>query len=145
MEAAVVRAFGEPLVIEERPDPEPGAGQVRIRVEASGLCHTDIHAAHGDWPIKPDPPFVPGHEGVGPVEKLGEGVTHLSVGQRVTVPWLGKACGGASTACRAGRRCASSRSTPATAAMAVMPRRGWHGPTSLSRCQTGTALSTPPH
>ena len=51
MKAAVVRAFGEPLVIEERPDP----GQVRIRVEASGLCHTDIHAAHGDWPVKPNP------------------------------------------------------------------------------------------
>ncbi|WAZ19487.1 zinc-dependent alcohol dehydrogenase [Streptomyces cinnabarinus] len=93
MKAAVVRAFGEPLVIEERPDPEPGPGQVRIRVEASGLCHTDIHAAHGDWPVKPNPPFVPGHEGVGLVEQLGDGVTHLTVGQRVAVPWLGRACG----------------------------------------------------
>ncbi|MFF9404903.1 alcohol dehydrogenase AdhP [Streptomyces anandii] len=93
MKAAVVRSFGEPLVIEERPDPEPGPGQVRIRVEACGLCHTDIHAAHGDWPVKPSPPFVPGHEGVGLVEKLGEGVTHLTVGQRVAVPWLGRACG----------------------------------------------------
>ncbi|WP_435611936.1 alcohol dehydrogenase AdhP [Streptomyces sp. bgisy159] len=93
MKAAVVRAFGEPLVIEERPDPVPGPGQVRVRVEASGLCHTDIHAAHGDWPVKPSPPFVPGHEGVGLVEELGEGVTHLSIGQRVAVPWLGRACG----------------------------------------------------
>ncbi|WP_329333988.1 zinc-dependent alcohol dehydrogenase [Streptomyces sp. NBC_01352] len=93
MKAAVVRALGEPLVIEERPDPEPGPGQVRVRVEASGLCHTDIHAARGDWPVRPNPPFVPGHEGVGLVEKLGDGVTHLSVGQRVAVPWLGKACG----------------------------------------------------
>ena len=93
MKAAVVRAFGEPLVIEERPDPEPGPGQVRICVEASGLCHTDIHAAHGDWPVKPTPPFVPGHEGVGLIEKLGDGVSHLSVGDRVAVPWLGKACG----------------------------------------------------
>jgi propanol-preferring alcohol dehydrogenase len=93
MKAAVVRAFGEPLVIEERPDPEPGPGQVRVRVEASGLCHTDIHAANGDWPVKPEPPFVPGHEGVGIVERLGDGVTHLSVGQRVAVPWLGRACG----------------------------------------------------
>ncbi|MER5604204.1 alcohol dehydrogenase catalytic domain-containing protein, partial [Streptomyces sp. NPDC002265] len=93
MKAAVVRAFGEPLVIEERPDPDPGPGQVRVRVEASGLCHTDIHAAHGDWPVKPNPPFVPGHEGVGLVEALGVGVTHLAVGQRVAVPWLGKACG----------------------------------------------------
>ncbi|MCT7352001.1 alcohol dehydrogenase AdhP [Streptomyces sp. 15-116A] len=93
MKAAVVRSFGEPLVIEERPDPEPGPGQARIRVEASGLCHTDIHAAHGDWPVKPSPPFVPGHEGVGVVEALGDGVTHLAVGQRVAVPWLGWACG----------------------------------------------------
>ncbi|MFD5519722.1 zinc-dependent alcohol dehydrogenase [Streptomyces sp. NPDC127066] len=93
MKAAVVRAFGEPLVIEERPDPEPGPGQVRVRLEASGLCHTDIHAANGDWPVKPSPPFVPGHEGVGLVEALGDGVTHLTVGQRVAVPWLGKACG----------------------------------------------------
>ncbi|MEU6853220.1 zinc-dependent alcohol dehydrogenase [Actinacidiphila alni] len=93
MKAAVVRAFGEPLVIEERPDPEPGPGQVLIRVEASGLCHTDIHAAHGDWPVKPRPPFVPGHEGVGVVERLGEGVERLAIGQRVAVPWLGSACG----------------------------------------------------
>ncbi|MFE1895128.1 alcohol dehydrogenase AdhP [Streptomyces yangpuensis] len=93
MKAAVVRSFGEPLVIEERPDPEPGPGQVRIRLEASGLCHTDIHAAHGDWPVKPTVPFVPGHEGVGIVEALGTGVTHLEVGQRVAVPWLGWACG----------------------------------------------------
>ncbi|MBX9365791.1 alcohol dehydrogenase AdhP [Streptomyces sp. WAC04114] len=93
MKAAVVQSFGQPLVIEERPDPEPGPGQVLIRLEASGLCHTDIHAAHGDWPVKPSPPFVPGHEGVGIVEALGDGVTHLAVGQRVAVPWLGWACG----------------------------------------------------
>ncbi|GGT07339.1 zinc-dependent alcohol dehydrogenase [Streptomyces kurssanovii] len=93
MKAAVVKALGEPLVIEERPDPVPGPGQVRVRVEASGLCHTDIHAAHGDWPVQPAPPFVPGHEGVGIVEELGDGVAHLSVGQRVAVPWLGWACG----------------------------------------------------
>ncbi|MEE1938970.1 zinc-dependent alcohol dehydrogenase [Streptomyces sp. TRM 70361] len=93
MKAAVVRALGEPLVIEERPDPEPGPGQVSVRIEASGLCHTDIHAANGDWPVKPEPPFVPGHEGVGIVERLGAGVTHLTAGQRVAVPWLGRTCG----------------------------------------------------
>ncbi|MEU0990976.1 zinc-dependent alcohol dehydrogenase [Streptomyces sp. NPDC005953] len=93
MKAAVVRELGAPLIIEERPDPEPGPGQVRIRLEASGLCHTDIHAARGDWPVKPSPPFVPGHEGVGIVEALGDAVEHLTVGQRVAVPWLGRACG----------------------------------------------------
>jgi hypothetical protein len=63
MKAAVVRAFKEPLIIEDRPIPEPGDGQVLVKIEASGLCHTDMHAANGDWPVKPTPPFVPGHEG----------------------------------------------------------------------------------
>jgi alcohol dehydrogenase, propanol-preferring len=93
MKCAVVPAFGEPLVIEDRPVPEPGRGQVVIRMEASGLCHTDIHAAHGDWPVKPVPPFVPGHEGVGIVHQAGPGVTAVEPGQRVAVPWLGYACG----------------------------------------------------
>jgi propanol-preferring alcohol dehydrogenase len=97
MKAAVVHQFGRPLVIEDRPIPEPGPGQITVRMEASGLCHTDIHAAHGDWPVKPVPPFVPGHEGVGLVHAVGEGVTRLNVGERVAVPWLGYACG----ACRA--------------------------------------------
>ena len=93
MKAAVVRAFGQPLAIEDRPIPGPGPGQVAIRMEASGLCHTDIHAAHGDWPVTPTPPFVPGHEGVGIVYSVGNGVTSIKTGQRVAVPWLGYACG----------------------------------------------------
>ena len=93
MRAAVVPGFGQSLVIEDRPVPEPGPGQVVVRMEASGLCHTDIHAAHGDWPVKPVPPFVPGHEGVGTVHAIGEGVTGVSVGEMVAVPWLGYACG----------------------------------------------------
>ena len=76
MKAAVVKEFGSPLIIEDRPVPEPGPGQITVRMEASGLCHTDIHAAHGDWPVKPTP-FVPGHEGVGTVHATGEGVTGL--------------------------------------------------------------------
>lgn len=93
MKAAVVTSFTEPLTVEERAVPEPGPGQVLVRIEASGLCHTDIHAAHGDWPVKPAPPFVPGHEGVGIVEAVGEGVRHRAVGDRVALPWLGHACG----------------------------------------------------
>ena len=93
MRAAVVRGFNEPLVIEDRPVPHPADGQVLVKVEASGLCHTDIHAAHGDWPVKPAPPFVPGHEGVGIVAAVGTGVTGVSEGDRVAVPWLGWACG----------------------------------------------------
>jgi propanol-preferring alcohol dehydrogenase len=93
MRSAVVTSFDTPLAIEERPIPEPGPGQVLVRMEACGLCHTDIHAAHGDWPVKPTPPFVPGHEGVGIVTAVGDGVTNRAVGDRVAIAWLGHACG----------------------------------------------------
>jgi propanol-preferring alcohol dehydrogenase len=93
MKAAVVTDFSKPLEIQDRPIPEPGPGQVLVRIEASGLCHTDIHAAHGDWPVKPNPPFVPGHEGIGTVEGLGAGVSADWTGKRVAIPWLGSACG----------------------------------------------------
>ena len=93
MKAAVVHELGSPLSVEDVPKPKPGEGEVVVRVEASGLCHTDIHAAHGDWPVKPVPPFTPGHEGVGIVEAVGAGVTEVVVGDRVAMPWLGYACG----------------------------------------------------
>lgn len=93
MKAAVVTSFTAPLEIHDRAPGDPNPGEILIRLETCGLCHTDIHAAHGDWPVKPQPPFVPGHEGVGIVEKLGEGVTDRFVGERVAVPWLGYACG----------------------------------------------------
>ena len=91
--AAVVHDFHSPLTVEEVSAPALEPGQVRVRVEASGLCHTDIHAAHGDWPVKPSPPFIPGHEGVGKVVELGPGVTEVGLGDRVAMPWLGYACG----------------------------------------------------
>lgn len=93
MKAAVVHAFGEPLKIEEVPIPEVPDGQVLVKVVASGVCHTDLHAANGDWPVKPALPFVPGHEGVGHVARVGRGVTFLKEGDRVGVPWLHTACG----------------------------------------------------
>ncbi len=93
MRAAVVTAFADPLEILERAVPTPGPDEVLVRLETSGLCHTDIHAAHGDWPVKPTPPFVPGHEGVGIIEKLGAAVTNRHLGERVAIPWLGYACG----------------------------------------------------
>ena len=92
-EAAVVRDFTKPLFVEQVPRLALEPGQVRVKVEASGLCHTDIHAAHGDWPVKPTPPFVPGHEGVGIVDELGPAVTEVALGDRVAMPWLGYACG----------------------------------------------------
>ncbi len=65
MQAAIVHAFHEPLSLEEVPVPTPGEGQVLIRVVASGVCHTDLHAADSDWPIKPTLPFIPGTKGSG--------------------------------------------------------------------------------
>ena len=91
--AAVVHRFHEPLSVDQVPHRELAVGQVRVKVEASGLCHTDIHAAHGDWPVKPSPPFIPGHEGVGIVVELGPGVSEVALGDRVGMPWLGYACG----------------------------------------------------
>jgi alcohol dehydrogenase, propanol-preferring len=94
MKAAVVHSYDHPLSIEDVPIPAPGSEQVLVRIEASGLCHTDIHAARGEWPVKPPLPFIPGHEGVGIVEELGSGNRHgLEPGMRVALPWLGYACG----------------------------------------------------
>jgi alcohol dehydrogenase, propanol-preferring len=93
MRAVVVRGFGVPPHVEEVRKPEAGPEEVLVKIEASGLCHTDIHAAHGDWPVKPTLPFTPGHEGVGVVENLGFGVTDVEIGDRVAIPWLGYSCG----------------------------------------------------
>lgn len=93
MKAAVVTRLGAPLEIREVKVPEVGPGQILMRVRASGVCHTDLHAASGDWPVKPHPPFIPGNEGVGEVAAVGAGVTHLKEGDRIGAPWLHSACG----------------------------------------------------
>jgi alcohol dehydrogenase, propanol-preferring len=93
MKAAFVEKFGEPLQIKEVVVPTPGPGQVLVEVAASGVCHTDLHAAEGDWPVKPTLPFIPGHEGAGFVAALGPGVKHLKEGDRVGIAWLHSACG----------------------------------------------------
>jgi alcohol dehydrogenase, propanol-preferring len=93
MKAAVVRKFGQPLTIEEVPIPTPGPGQVLVRIIATGVCHTDLHAAEGDWPVKPTPPFIPGHEGAGIVAAVGAGVTRIKEGDAVGIAWLHDACG----------------------------------------------------
>ena len=93
MKAAVVHQFGQPLVIEDVPVPEVPDGQLLVKVVASGVCHTDLHAANGDWPVKPALPFIPGHEGTGYVARVGRGVKLAKEGDRVGVPWLHTACG----------------------------------------------------
>lgn len=93
MKAAVVHSFREDLAIEDVPVPTPGPFQALVEVGYSGVCHTDLHAAHGDWPVKPAPPFVPGHEGAGTVVAVGDGVTRVKVGDLVGNAWLASACG----------------------------------------------------
>jgi alcohol dehydrogenase, propanol-preferring len=93
MKAAVVREFGRPLNIEEVPIPTPAPGEVLVKIMATGVCHTDLHAADGDWPVKPAPPFIPGHEGAGIVAAVGAGVKSLKEGDPVGIAWLHDACG----------------------------------------------------
>ena len=93
MQAAVVEQFGQGLVLKEVDIPTPGPGQILVKTEACGVCHTDLHAEAGDWPVTPNLPFIPGHEGIGIVVALGEGVTTVKEGERVGVPWLYSACG----------------------------------------------------
>ena len=93
MHTAVVEQFGKPLMLREWDVPSPGAGQILVKTEACGVCHTDLHAANGDWPLKPTLPFIPGHEGIGRVAAVGSGVTIVKEGDRVGVPWLYSACG----------------------------------------------------
>ncbi|CAN5140880.1 alcohol dehydrogenase AdhP [soil metagenome] len=93
MQAAFVEQFGQPLVLRQCDVPTAGPGQILVKVEACGVCHTDLHAAKGDWPVKPALPFTPGHEAIGIVVALGDGVTTVKQGDRVGVPWLYSACG----------------------------------------------------
>ncbi|HEB77325.1 MAG TPA: alcohol dehydrogenase, partial [Methylothermaceae bacterium] len=101
MRAMVLERPGEPLKLVERPIPRPGPGQLLVRVRACGVCRTDLHVVDGDLP-EPKLPIVPGHEVVGEVVALGEGVTDFEPGQRVGVPWLGHTCGQCRF-CRMGR------------------------------------------
>jgi len=93
MQAARVEQFGQALVMRELDVPTPGPGQILVKTEACGVCHTDLHARNGDWPVKPTLPFTPGHEGIGRVVALGAGVKAVKEGDRVGVPWLYSACG----------------------------------------------------
>ena len=93
MKAAIIHPFDKPLSIEDVPKPKADSGEVIVKVETCGLCHSDIHAAHGDWPFKPKLPLIPGHEVIGIVESLGHGVTDVKEGDRVAIPWMGYACG----------------------------------------------------
>jgi propanol-preferring alcohol dehydrogenase len=94
MKAAVIREFGKALEIEEVEVKRPGKNEVLVKIIASGVCHTDLHAIEGDWPVKPKMPLIPGHEGVGYVVAVGKDVSNIKEGDAVGVPWLYSACGG---------------------------------------------------
>lgn len=93
MKAAVIRKFKGKLEIVDIPTPTIKAKDILVKIHACGVCHTDLHACHGDWPVKPKMPLVPGHEGVGEIVEVGSEIHHLNVGDRVGVPWLYSACG----------------------------------------------------
>ena len=101
MQAMVLTAPGASLQLQERQNPTPGPGNVRVRINACGVCRTDLHVVDGELP-NINYPIVPGHEVVGRVETLGQGVTTLKIGERVGVPWLGYTCGECGY-CRSGR------------------------------------------
>src|SRR5438045_8068535 len=92
MQAMVLDAPGKPLRATELPLPKPGAGQLLVRVRACAVCRTDLHVVDGELP-EPKLPLVPGHEIVGCVEEIGEGVEKFRIGDRVGIPWLGWTCG----------------------------------------------------
>ena len=92
MRAMVLKQANSPLVLTDLPVPTPAAGQIRIRVSACGVCRTDLHVVDGDL-TEPRLPLVPGHQIVGQVDQLGEGVQMFQIGDRVGVPWLGGSCG----------------------------------------------------
>lgn len=93
MKAAVVNDHTNDLEIKEVPVPELDYGEILVKTESSGVCHTDLHAKIGDWPVKPKLPLIPGHEAVGVVEKVADGVKTIKVGDRVGNAWLHSACG----------------------------------------------------
>lgn len=111
MKAMVFTKSGQPLELRELPMPEPGAGQVLVRVRACAVCRTDLHVVDGELP-NPKLPLVPGHEIVGTVSKLGAGVGGFNIGDRVGVPWLGWTCGECAY-CQSGREnlCPTARFT----------------------------------
>jgi propanol-preferring alcohol dehydrogenase len=92
MQAMVLNRIGDPLVWTELADREPGAGQIRVKVSACGVCRTDLHVVDGEL-ANPQVPIIPGHEIVGRIDALGAGVEHLKLGERVGIPWLGHTCG----------------------------------------------------
>lgn len=140
MKAAVVKAFGQPLEIQEVLVPEVTPGKVLVKIAATGVCHTDLHAAEGDWPVKPNPPFIPGHEGVGHVVAVGQGVTHIKEG----IAWACRGsippAGTANTVSGAGKRFVTASKTQAIRLTAALPSIVWQTPIMWASCRITSSL-----
>ena len=134
MNVAMVEQFGEPLVLREWNIPTPNARQIVVKTEACGVCHTDLHAAQGDWPVKPTLPFIPGHETIGLIAAVGSGETIVKEGDRVGVPWLYSVWSLRILLDRSGRRCALRRSSEATPLTVVLPSTSLPIRTMLRMC-----------
>ena len=143
MKAAVVTEFGKPLDIREVEKPEASLGKIVVKVEASGVCHTDLHAANGDWPVKPTPPFIPGHEGVGIVAEIGEGVTVVKEGDRVACHGCTPPAAAATTAAADGKRCAPDSKTQDIRSTEASPNMCWPTHNMSGTCLT-VSISRPP-
>src|ERR1700736_284384 len=111
MRAMRLHAIGEPLLAVDMPVPHPSAEQLLVKVSACAVCRTDLHVVDGEL-TEPKLPLVPGHEIVGRVEEIGDGVTNFRIGDRVGIPWLGWTCGECEY-CLSGREnlCESARFT----------------------------------
>ncbi len=92
MQAMVLTSIGQKLQWQEKPDPEPQRGEIRVAVSACGVCRTDLHVVDGELP-NPKLPIIPGHEIVGRIDAIGADVEGLEIGMRVGIPWLGHTCG----------------------------------------------------
>lgn len=125
---AFVRNFKQPLHFEGVDFSDPSPGEMLVQMRTSGVCHTDVHAVDGDWPIKFHLPFIPGHEGVGIAAKVGCDVRNLKKGDRVGLPWLRAACGHVNGVLPNGKPCAPMRSTAVTRPMAALPIMLWRRP-----------------
>ena len=133
MRAMLFERTGQALRMAELPVPSPAPGQILLRVEACGVCRTDLHLIDGELP-DPVLPMVPGHEIVGRVVATGSGVAGVRVGQRMGVPWLGWTSVPATSAPASVKTCVTTPASPATRSMAAMPNTPSPMRATASRC-----------
>ncbi len=139
----VLHEVRAPLLLEERPLPSPAPGEIRLAAEACAVCRTDLHVVDGDLP-NPKLSIIPGHEIVGQIDALGEGVTGFRIGERVGILLPGHTCGHGPAVPRAGRTSATSLCSPATPETVASPPTRSPTRPMLARCRTAVIRSRSP-